>query len=87
MRCRNQGGGIDKAGVLERLGAALKSLSRAKRENPKAITLLIMYSVSMTEQTQNEIEAHRQEINHFLALESVLNSEKTRAQFFELLGI
>ena len=31
-------GGIDTAGVLERVGAAIKSLSRAKNENPRVTT-------------------------------------------------
>ena len=35
-------GGIDPAGVLERFGAALKSLRRAKQENSKSVTTLIM---------------------------------------------
>ena len=34
-------GGIDPARVLERFGAALKSLRRAKQENPNSITILI----------------------------------------------
>ncbi len=33
-------GGIDPAGVLERLGAALKSLRRAREQNPTAVTIL-----------------------------------------------
>ncbi len=35
-------GGIDSAAVLERVGAAIKSLKRAKEENPESITILIM---------------------------------------------
>ena len=35
-------GGIDPAGVLERFGAALKSLRRSKQENSKSITILLM---------------------------------------------
>src|SRR5260370_798078 len=43
-------GGIDKAGVLERVGAALKSLSRARQENPDAVTILIVQGVSVSQQ-------------------------------------
>ena len=49
-------GGIDPAGVLERFGAALKSLRRAKQENPKSITILIMQGVSLTTKAEEEIE-------------------------------
>jgi hypothetical protein len=41
-------GGIDTAGVLERVGAAIKSLRRAKEENPQSTTILILQGVSIT---------------------------------------
>jgi hypothetical protein len=80
-------GGIDTAGALERLGAALKSLSRAKSENPNAVTILIMYRISMTEQTRRELDMHRAEIDHWFTLEDVLNQDSTRQRVFGLLGI
>ncbi|MBN1874668.1 MAG: XcyI family restriction endonuclease [Anaerolineae bacterium] len=80
-------GGIDKAGVLERIGAAIKSLSRAKQENPAAITLLIMYKVSMTYQTLEELEAHRDEIDYWLTIEDVLNRDSARQEIFKLFNI
>jgi hypothetical protein len=80
-------GGIDTAGVLERIGAALKSLSRAKYESPHAITMLIMYRVSMTEQARQELDAHRSEIDYWFTLEDVLNRDAIRQRIFELLAI
>jgi len=41
-------GGIDTAGVLERVGAAIKSLRRAKEENSLSTTILILQGVSIT---------------------------------------
>jgi hypothetical protein len=36
-------GGIDTAGALEWFGAALKSLNRAKQENPESVTVLVVH--------------------------------------------
>ena len=80
-------GGIDPAGVLERIGAALKSLSRAKQENPEATTILIIYKVSMTYQTLQELEAHRNDIDYWVTIEDVLNRDEVRQQLFKQLGI
>jgi hypothetical protein len=80
-------GGIDTAGVLERIGAVIKSLSRAKQENPHSVTVLIIPRVSMTEQARQELEAHRSDIDHWFTVEDVLNSDDVRRQIFELLGI
>lgn len=80
-------GGIDPAGVLERVGAAIKSLSRAKQENPQALTILLMYKVSMTYQTIQELEAHRYDIDRWLTIEDVLNRDEARQALFEFLDI
>lgn|SRR5574341_286729 len=80
-------GGIDPAGVLERLGAAIKSLSRAKQENPASTTILILYGVSMTPQSRAELEAHHHEIDGWFTIEDVLNKEESRNSLFGLLDI
>lgn len=80
-------GGIDPAGVLERVGAAIKSLSRAKQENTNAVTILIMYKVSMTYQTIQELEGHRNDIDYWLTIEDVLNRDDVRQELFSLLEI
>jgi hypothetical protein len=80
-------GGIDTAGVLERIGAVIKSLSRAKQENPGATTVLIIPRVSMTEQARQELAAHQSDIDHWFMVEDVLNSDDVRREIFEVLGI
>ena len=80
-------GGIDTAGVLERIGAVIKSLSRAKQENPGATTVLIIPSVSMTAQARQELAVHRSDIDHWFTVEDVLNSDDVRREVFEVLGI
>lgn len=80
-------GGIDTAGVLERIGAAIKSLSRARQENANSITVLIITAVSITEQAELELAAHQDDIDHWFAVEDVLTREETRQEIFKLLGI
>lgn len=80
-------GGIDTAGVLERVGAAIKSLSRVKNENASAMTMLIMYRVAVTLQAQQDLEAHRADIDRWFTIEDVLNRDETRQEIFKLLGI
>lgn len=80
-------GGIDTAGVLERIGAVIKSLSRVKQENPDSTTVLIIPKVSITEQAEQELETHRNDIDHWFTVEDVLNDDAVRQHIFELLGI
>ena len=80
-------GGIDTAGVLERVGAAIKSLSRAKTESPDAITVLVMYKVALTDQAQRDLESHQNDIDHWFTIEDVLNHAGKREEIFGLLGI
>ena len=62
-------GGIDPAGVLERFGAALKSLRRAKQESPNSITILIMQGVSLTSKAMEEIDRSKSIIDYFFTIE------------------
>lgn len=80
-------GGIDTAGVFERIGAAIKSLSRAKIENPEAVTILILQGVSMTSQSIEELNANNQVVNRWFTTEDALEDEKKREEIFELLAI
>ena len=80
-------GGIDTAGVLERIGAVIKSLSRAKQDNPNAITVLIIPRVSMTEQAELELTVHQDDIDHWFAVEDVLNQDDVRQRLFKIFGI
>lgn len=80
-------GGIDAAGVLERVGAALKSLRRAKKENSKSVTVLILQGVSMTETARRDLQISRNVVNYWLTIESVLEDENQREELFQLLRI
>lgn len=80
-------GGIDTAAVLERVGAAIKSLKRANEENPSSITILIMQEVAFSAKAQKDIELSKEAINYLFMLEKLLDNEAERARFFKLLGI
>lgn len=80
-------GGIDPAGVLERIGAAIKSLSRAKQENPAALTILIIPRVSISEQAEQELRVHQNDIDQWFAIEDILHQEAIRQTLFHLLDI
>lgn len=80
-------GGIDKAGVLERVGAAIKSLSRAKEENPDSVTLLILPEVSMTPQSVIDLQTNQNAVNYWFTVEEVLENDDKRNEVFSLLRI
>lgn len=80
-------GGIDIAGVLERVGAAIKSLSRAKEENPKANTILLLTAVSVTPQARNDLLTNHQTVNYWFTVEEVLENEEKQEEFFQLLSL
>lgn len=80
-------GGIDSAGVLERLGAAMKSLRRTREENPTAVTILVFSKASLTERAKKDLELNRHIITHWFTVEDLLSNESIRLQLFELLRI
>ena len=80
-------GGIDPAGVLERFGAALKSLRRTMQENPNSVTILIMQGVSLTSKAEEEIEKIKTIIAHFFTIEDVMGDEEVRKHLFKILKI
>jgi len=80
-------GGIDPAGVLERFGAALKSLRRCKQANPESATVLLMQGVSLTRKVKEEINKASDVIDYFFTIEEITTNEKQRKRFFEILGI
>jgi hypothetical protein len=80
-------GGIDKAGVLERVGAAIKSLSRSKEENPDSATILILQEVSMTSQSVIDLQTNQKTVNYWFTVEDVLENQGKRNEVFMLLGI
>jgi len=72
-------GGIDPAGALERLGAAVKTLERVQREHPKAVLLLVASSAAITPTLRSELE-QRPYID-FFAIEDLVE-DKERAEEF-----
>lgn len=80
-------GGIDTAGILERVGAAIKSLQRVKEENPQSVTILLMRQVSMTPKAESDLQLNRQAVNYWYTIESFLEGETVRERIFALLGI
>jgi hypothetical protein len=80
-------GGIDNAGVLERVGAAVKSLGRARRENPEAITILVIQGVSMSPKAYEDLEGNRDAVNRWFLVEDVLDDDAVRNELLVLLGL
>jgi len=80
-------GGIDKAGVLERVGAALKSLSRIKEIAPEAVTILILQEPSVTQKSEEDLRTNQSTVNYWFTYEEISGSEEKRRELFELLAI
>jgi hypothetical protein len=76
-----------KGGVLERVGAAIKSLSRAKEENPNSVTILVLQEVSMTPQSVIDLQTNQSAVNYWFTVEEVLENEDKRNEVFNLLRI
>jgi len=74
-------GGIDAAGVLERLGAAVKSLQRVKDAFPAAVTVLVLTGASLTMQAQDDLHRQRQAVNVWYLLEDLLESPAQWQEF------
>jgi len=80
-------GGIDVAGVLERVGAAIKSLRRAKEENPEATTILIVPAVSMSQQAERDILSNKDSVSCWFTMEDILEDASRKSDYYRLLGL
>ncbi|NJL93971.1 MAG: XcyI family restriction endonuclease [Anaerolineae bacterium] len=80
-------GGIDPAGVLERIGAALKSLQRTRQDNSASITVLVLADASMTEQAHDDLNLSTETVTHIFGMDEILKDEAMRESFFKILGI
>lgn len=80
-------GGIDQAGILERVGAAIKSLSRAKTINPESTTFLILQAVSITQKAIDDLNNHQLIVNYWFTVEEILEDHQKQNELFTLLGI
>ncbi len=74
-------GGIDAAGVLERLGAAVKSLQRVKDHFPAAVTVLVLTGASLTPQAQDDLHRQRQAVNAWYLMEDLLEDSPRWREF------
>ncbi len=80
-------GGIDTAGVLERIGAAIKSLSRAREENPNSKTILLVQAVSMTQRAADDLVINQNAVNYWFLVEDFIEDETQREKIFKLMKI
>jgi hypothetical protein len=80
-------GGIDQAGVLERIGATLKSLRRTRQQNPNAVTILIVQDVSMTERARQDLSINTDTVTLIFSAKAIVEDEVEREKFFEALRI
>ncbi len=80
-------GGIDRAGILERIGAAIKTLSRAKTINSESITVLILQGLSITQQAIDDLNNYQLIVNHWFTVEEVLENNQKQKHLFAILDI
>ncbi|MBE2184480.1 MAG: XcyI family restriction endonuclease [Anaerolineae bacterium] len=80
-------GGIDPAGVLERIGAALKSLQRTRQENPNSVTVLILQDVSMTQRAKEDLNLSTGTVTYLFSAKAILEDDEKREEFFQILGL
>jgi hypothetical protein len=80
-------GGIDQAGVLERIGAALKSLRRTRQENPNSVTVLILPDVAMTERAREDLSINTETVTYLYSSQALLEDERERERFFQILRL
>ncbi len=80
-------GGIDPAGVLERVGAALKSLRRTRQENPLSVTILILQDVSLTERARVDLSINAEIVTYLFSTKTILETEADREKLFQILNI
>ncbi len=80
-------GGIDQAGVLERIGAALKSLRRIRQENPGSVTILILPDVAMTERAREDLSINTETVTYLYSSKAILEDEREREGFFQILQL
>ncbi len=79
-------GGIDTAGALERFGAAIKSLDRAKQENKESTTVLIVHEASLTDTANGEIERSRS-IDHMFTIGELMSKKEDKTKLFGIMRI
>lgn len=80
-------GGIDPAAVLERIGAAIKSLQRVRQENPLSVTVLVLQDVSVTERAKIDLNLSAETMTHLFSIKEILDQQERRNEFFRVIGL
>ncbi len=80
-------GGIDPAGALERLGAAIKTLQRVKQKFERCITILLIRRSSITEGVKWDIERSRAYIDVWFTIEDFLSKPEIQEEIWRRLGL
>ena len=79
-------GGIDTAGVLERLGATLKSLQHASRRGQRPKTVLVMPATAMTARFRADADTSL-DLDAYFAIETIIADPAERRRFFAVLSL
>lgn len=80
-------GGIDPAGALERLGAAIKTLQRVKQEFGRCKTILLIRKSTITEGVKRDIERSREYIDAWFTIEDFLDKPEIQEDVWRRVGL
>ncbi len=80
-------GGIDPAGALERLGAAIKTLQRLKQSNPSCTTILLLRQNSLTKGVEEDLKRSREVIDDWFLIEEIIESSDKEEEFLSRLHL
>jgi len=80
-------GGIDTAAVLERIGAALKSLRRIRQENIEAVTVLIAQGISITERARQDLSINTETVIHLFSIKDIVEDEIIRDKLWQIMNV
>jgi len=80
-------GGIDTAGVLEREGATMKSFRRAKEQNDRCTTILILHKAALTGTAVDDFERNRDIISGWYTIDDILQEVSKQDEILKALGI
>lgn len=79
-------GGIDPAGALERLGAAIKSLQRVKENNHTCVTILLLRQSSVTEGVRRDIKRSHAAVDYWYTIEDFISDEAVQGTLWQQMG-
>ncbi len=80
-------GGIDPAGALERLGAAIKTLQRVKQVFERCKTILLIRKSTITEGVKKDIERSQEYIDVWFTIEDFLDKPEIQEAVWRRVGL